>query len=254
MEGALLGLFMVSACIFATLLEHPMSPLNQAIEMPLQRRVLMGIAMAATLVGLVYSPWGKRSGAHMNPAVTLTYFTLGKVEPWDAGFYMGSQFLGGALGVLLASLLIGTPLAHSAVNYVVTVPGSTGPFVAFGAELLICTITMTTILVVSNTKTLSRYTGLCAAILLASYITFEAPYSGVSLNPARTLSSAIIPGEWTSIWVYFTAPPIAMASAAVAYRSFAGARYVFCAKLHHDNHERCIFRCRHGEKNANESL
>jgi aquaporin Z len=252
MEGALLCLFMISACIFGTLLEHPMSPLHQSIEVPMQRRLLMGLAMGSTLVAIVYSPWGKRSGAHLNPAVTLTFFTLGKVAPWDALFYVLSQFLGGTLGVFLASMLVGAPLGHSAVNYVVTVPGALGPLVAFGAEMLICTITMTTVLIASNSKNWSRYTGLFAAILLATYITFEAPYSGVSLNPARTFSSAVIPGEWTAIWVYFTAPPLAMVLAASAYRFHAGAHHVFCAKLHHDNHERCIFRCRHGEKNANE--
>ena len=56
MEAAGLGLFMLSACVFATLLEHPASPVRQAISDPIQRRILMGLAMGLTAVSLVYSP------------------------------------------------------------------------------------------------------------------------------------------------------------------------------------------------------
>jgi glycerol uptake facilitator-like aquaporin len=49
--------------------------------------MLMGIAMGVTIVGSVLSPWGKQSGAHFNPAVTFTFYRLGKVEKWDAVFY-----------------------------------------------------------------------------------------------------------------------------------------------------------------------
>src|SRR5262245_62254999 len=76
MEGALLGLFMVAACGFATVLEHPASPVHQALPVGHVRRVIMGLAMGLTAIGLIYSPWGQQSGAHMNPALTLTYLRL----------------------------------------------------------------------------------------------------------------------------------------------------------------------------------
>ena len=79
MEAACLGLFMISACVFVTLLEHPMSPVHRAIPSATLRRVLVGIAMGLTAVGLIYSPWGQRSGAHMNPSLTLTYLRLRKI-------------------------------------------------------------------------------------------------------------------------------------------------------------------------------
>jgi aquaporin Z len=88
MEGMGLAAFMVSACLCATLLEHPASPARQAISAPLVRRLVMGLAMGLTAVGIIYSPWGTRSGAHINPAVTLTFLRLGKVQPWDAFFYV----------------------------------------------------------------------------------------------------------------------------------------------------------------------
>lgn len=251
MEAAALGLFMISACAFGVLLEHPSSPIHQAFEgATFLRRALMGLAMGLTAVGIITSPWGQRSGAHMNPAVTLTFFTLGKIAPWDAVFYVLFQFIGGASGVLLASALIGPPLQHSAINYVVTTPGPAGPRVAFIAEFVISMLMMSTILWVSNSPRLSRFTPLFAGALVAAFITFEAPLSGMSMNPARTFGSAFPADEWTTLWIYFLAPTTAMLFASAVYRFWRGARRVFCAKLHHSNNQRCIFRCQYGDLHA----
>jgi aquaporin Z len=75
-EAAGLALFMMSACAFGALLEHPASSAHQAIPDDLARRMLMGVAMALTSIGIVYSSWGRRSGAHLNPAMTLTFLRL----------------------------------------------------------------------------------------------------------------------------------------------------------------------------------
>jgi aquaporin Z len=247
MEAGCLAIFMVSACSFGVLLEHPMSPAYQAIEDGGLRRALMGVAMGLTAMAIIYSPWGRRSGAHLNPALTLNYFLLRKVAPWDAFFYAAFQFLGGAIGVVIADLLIGFPLRHSAVYYVVTVPGPGGPAVAFWAELLISGALMTTVLMITNTPRLARYTGVAAGTLVALFITFEAPLSGMSMNPARTLSSALAAGEFPALWVYFTAPPAGMLLGTLIYRAVRGTRAVYCAKLNHDNRSRCIFHCRFAE-------
>ena len=124
MEAAGLGVFMVSACLFGILLEYPGSPIQQAITDPFLRRVLMGLAMGLTAIGIIYSPWGKQSGAHLNPAIT--FFRLGKIAPWDATFYVLAQFAGGVAGVLLAAAALGGRIAHPSVLYVVTVPGAYG--------------------------------------------------------------------------------------------------------------------------------
>lgn len=107
MEAAGLAVFMLSAGLFGTLLGHPDSPAYQAIADPFLRRVLMGLAMGLTAVGIIYSPWGQRSGAHINPAVTLTFLRLGKVSPWDAAFYVLAQFAGGIYGVVLVGGILG---------------------------------------------------------------------------------------------------------------------------------------------------
>lgn len=246
MEAAGLGLFMLSACTFGTLLEYPGSPVRQAIADPFVRRLLMGVAMALTAISIVYSPWGKQSGAHLNPAVTLTFFRLGKVAPWDTLFYMVAQGIGGVTGVLLAAAVLGHTLAEPPVHYVVTMPGMRGAGVAFVAELAITFILMSMILRVTNTPRLARYTGVCAGTLVAIYISLEAPLSGMSMNPARTLASALPAQAWTAFWVYCTAPPLGMLLAAEVYVRPRGHRQVLCTKLHHQNTKRCIFtQCRY---------
>ncbi len=242
-EAAELGLFMISACAFTVLLFHPASPVTQLIPDGMIRRILMGLAMGSTAVALIFSPLGKRSGAHFNPAVTLTYLRLGKIKPWDALFFILFQFIGGVVGVLIASAILGSLIAHATVNYAVTVPGPKGPTAAFVAELAITFILMTVILTVSNTKRLGRWTGLFAGALVATYISIEAPISGMSMNPARTLGSAFGAHLWTSLWIYFTAPPLGMFLAAEVYQRVKGGDAVACAKLHHHNNRRCIFRC-----------
>jgi aquaporin Z len=243
MEAAGLGLFMVSACFFSTLLEHTSSPLRQVIVDPFVRRLLMGLAMGATAVGIIYSPWGQRSGAHINPAVTLTFLRLGKVNPTDAVYYVLAQFLGGLAGVLLMVALMGQFLAAPTVNYVATVPGAWGMTVAFIAELVISFGLMFTVLTASNHRKLTRFTGLFAGVLVATYITFEAPISGMSMNPARTFGSAFSANLWTALWLYFTAPVLGMLLAAEVYLKWRGTHAVFCAKLNHFGNARCIFHC-----------
>lgn len=243
MEAAELGIFMVSACGFGVLLEYPGSPVHQAIADPFLRRVLMGLAMGLTSISIIYSPWGKRSGAHFNPSVTLTFFRLGKIEKWDAVFYILAQFIGGITGVAATSLVLKSMLANPPVNYVATLPGQFGVGTAFLAEVLISFILMTVVLNVSNKMSLARYTGLFSGSLVITYISLEAPISGMSMNPARTLGSAFAAHTWGVLWIYFTAPPLGMLLAAESYSRLKGASNVLCAKLHHHNHQRCIFKC-----------
>jgi aquaporin Z len=243
MEAVGLGLFMISAAVFTTLLEHPASPLGQAIADPLLRRFLIGVAMGLTAIAIVYSPWGKQSGAHLNPAFTFAFFRLGKVQPWDAFFYILFQFFGGLIGLWVAGRILREAIADPSVNYIVTQPGQSGVGVALLAELAISFGLMLMVLFVSNSPSRGRYTGLFAGALIATYITVEAPLSGMSMNPARTMASAILAQNWTALWVYFTAPLAGMLLASEVFVRWKGRKAVRCAKLHHENNKRCIFRC-----------
>jgi aquaporin Z len=241
MEAAGLGFFMISACAFGALYEYPDSPVRQVISSALLRRLLMGISMGLTAIAIIYSPWGKQSGAHINPSVTLTFLRLGKIKRWDAFFYSISQFAGAAAGVLLVAALLGKRVADPAVRYVVTVPGERGTAVALIAEFLIAFGMMSLVLYFSNHHELSNLTGLFAGVLVATYITLEAPFSGMSMNPARTFGSAWSAEVWQAFWVYVTAPPLGMLLAAEMYLWWKGKHAVMCCKLHHDSDKRCIF-------------
>ncbi len=241
MEAALLGGFMVSACAFTALFEFPQSPLHRAIPSGFLRRMLEGIAMGLTALCIFYSPWGKQSGAHINPAVTWTFFRLGKTKIWDAIFYSAAQFGGAVLGVSVMARLFGMAISHPAVRYAVTVPGPYGSRAALAAECVIAAGMMSMVLFVSNHSGLANYTGLFASILVATYITFEAPFSGMSINPARTFGSAFPAMVWNGFWIYLTAPMLGMLSAAEFYLWRKGRNAVKCGKLHHDNDKRCIF-------------
>jgi aquaporin Z len=238
-EAWALGTFMVSAGVFATAFDYPGSPLHDAIGNGDVRRVLVGVAMGLTAVALIYSPWGKRSGAHMNPAVTLAFLRLRHVAGWDAAFYILAQLIGGTLGVLLVRSALGAAFAQPPVDHVVTVPMQ-GTAVAFAAEAGISFLMMTTVLHVSNSAQYMRYTGLCAGVLVALFISFEAPYSGMSMNPARSFASAFPAGHWTGFWIYVLAPVLAMQAAVALHLRLRGAESVKCAKLLHTADQRCI--------------
>ena len=243
MEAAGLGVFMIAAGVGATVLEYPASPVRQAIGDPLTRRILMGLAMGLTAVAIIYSPWGQQSGAHINPSITVIFFRLGKIARWDALFYVVAQFAGGLVGVMLVAVTLGQAFTGSPVNFVATVPGSAGPGVAFMAELVISFCLMMVVLVTTNTQRLARFTGLFAGALVATYIVVAAPFSGMSMNPARTFASALPAQLWTALWIYFAAPPLGMLLAAEGYLRLQAAPRVFCAKLNHHNDKRCIFHC-----------
>src|SRR5213594_5110795 len=136
-EAAELGLFMISAALFTMLLWHPSSPVFNLIPNTFVRRMLTGMAMGGTAIALVFSPLGKRSGAHFNPAVTLTFWRLGKVKNWDAVFYIVAQFIGGIAGVFAVTLFVREALSHPNVHYAATLPGPQGMAIAFIAEFAI---------------------------------------------------------------------------------------------------------------------
>lgn len=239
-EAWALGMFMLSAGVFTVLLEYPQSPIHGTLSNDTLRRVLGGVAMGMTAIALIYSPWGKRSGAHMNPAITLALLRAGHVAGWDAAFYIIAQFVGGTAGVYLALAILGDAFATPPVNFVATVPGPQGELIAFGAEFVISFLMMTLVLRASNSPRLMRLTGVFAGALVATFIAIEAPFSGMSMNPARTFASAMAAQVWTGFWIYLLAPIAAMQLALAIDNALRGRAAVKCAKLIHATDQRCI--------------
>ncbi len=240
-EALLVGLFMISACAFTVLFWLPSSPVPENIPSIFFRRLMTGIAMGLTAIVLIYSPWGQRSGAHMNPSVTLTFYRLGKMRTGEAVFYILAQFAGGISGVWIAARILGSRIGQPTVQYAATYPGKMGTALAAAGEFVIAFLLMSMVLHISNQPKLSRFTGLFAGLLVATYITFESPYSGMSMNPARTFASALASGIWTGYWIYLVVPPLAMLSAAELYTRTGSGRHVSCCKLYHNPQKDCTF-------------
>jgi aquaporin Z len=243
MESLGLGLFMLAACGFTILIEHPASPVRQALAATLARRAVMGVAMGLTAVALIYSPWGRRSGAHLNPATTLAFWRLGRVRAPDAAAYVAAQFVGALAGVGLARAVAGRWLAHPSVHFATTRPGMAGFSAAFAAEAGISFVLISAVMRSASHPRLMPYTGWFAGALIATWIVLESPVSGMSMNPARTLGSASWAADWRGWWIYVTAPPLGMLAAAEVFRRSRAAG-TGCAKLHHAPDVRCIF-CGH---------
>lgn len=239
MEALGLGLFMVSAGLFGTLFEYPGSPVHVALPDPLARRALMGLAMGLTAIGLVYSPWGRRSGAHINPAFTMTMFRLGRLGGGDALAYVAMQFLGGLAGASIVATLLGRAFVEAPVLAVATLPGASGVTAAFFSELVISFLLVLMVLTLGASPRWGRHTGLFVGAVICLYITLEAPLSGMSMNPARTVASAIPARNGHALWVYFTAPFAGMLLAAEAHVRRVRSKRAGCAKVMHSLP--CIF-------------
>ncbi len=234
---------MISACFFTAVLQYSGSPVRNAIASDLVRRALIGVAMGLTAICLIYSPWGKRSGAHMNPALTLGFLRLGRIAPRDAAFYIASQFIGASVGVALVSLVLQAWVNDPSVNYIVTAPGKPGPLVAWIAEFSIAFLMLTMVLVTNRRPRLQKFTGYFAGCLVALYITVEAPLSGMSMNPARSFGSALNANLWTFYWVYLTAPVAGMLVAIEASRLYCASLRQLCGKLTHSHTHHCFIKC-----------
>ena len=217
-EGLGLGLFMISASLFDAVIEYPGLPVRHIITSALLRRFLVGLAMGLTALYIFTSRFGIQSGAYINPAVTVVRYRLGDINKTDSFFYTVFQLLGGSLGVYVVVLIFPSWMKNPAVNYIITVPGKQGTAVAFIMEFLISFILIAVVLFMGLKKRWDKYTPYVVSFLITLFITFEAPFSGMSMNPARTFASAIIAGEWKSFWLYCTAPVIGMLAGEAVYR------------------------------------
>ena len=244
MEFSGTGALMFCICLFGTILYSNASPMARfALSRP-ENAAIMGMGVAGTTLLIVRSPFGRRSGAHFNPAISLTYLWLGRMHRWDALSYVAAQFSGALCGVFIARQILGLSLSSDPVHYVVTVPGSYGRGAAFIAEFLLSALLMGVVLFATNHRTLARFSPLLVAAVTVFYFAICSSISGFSVNPARTFSSAIFAWIWWGIWIYFIAPCLGMLAAAGIYIRTFGPSRVYCAKVFHDLHSTCPFPCR----------
>jgi aquaporin Z len=239
-ECCALGCFMIAIGFFVTAFESPASPIYRVIHPSYLRTVLLASCIGLVLALLIHSPWGKRSGAHMNPAITLAFLCLKKVHPWDALFYVVAQTIGATVGVVVVAFVMGSLFTGPPVQYAVTLPGPAGDAVAFAAETAISFALMATVLAFIGSSRLIRFTGLAIGCLVALFIVVEGPLSGTSMNPARTLASALPLTMWHHLWLYLLGPTLGMLLAAQLILYIRRGTPRACAKLLHPHNLRCI--------------
>jgi len=243
LEATEISALMLSTCIWGTLVYGDESPFKSLGISAVSRPTVMGIAIAVTTFMIIRSPLGRRSGAHMNPAVTLTFLWLGRVHRWDAAWYIAAHFIGAIAGVLAARQILGLRLSAPSVQYMVTVPGERGNAITFVGEFVLAGLLMATVLYSSNHRRLTNLTPTLVAVLTILFFVLSPSKSGFSVNPARTFSSALFAANWQGVWIYFAAPCLGMLSAAAIYVKTVGWNRVYCAKVFHDRHSVCPFRC-----------
>jgi aquaporin Z len=192
-------------------------------------RRITGFIFGAFGAAIALSPLGKESGAHMNPAVTLGFFLVGKLDARTAGVYVLGQLTGAILGCvpLLAWGAMGRSVAFGA-----TLPGQTWPVrVALWGEIVTTFCLITLLCVFIGIRQLRRFTPLMISVLFAIMSYYEAPISGTSCNPARSLGPAIISGQWHAWWIYWVGPLIGTLLAILLCNALA--LKVEVAKLYH---------------------
>lgn len=201
---------------------------------PLDLRLLaIGAFFGLLAAAVAISPLGRRSGAHLNPAVTLGFLLRGHVHRHDVAGYM----IGQVLGALVASAIFTAALGGWAdqVNDAVTQPGPhIGAAAATGIEAGLTGCLLFVIFNMVSSKRTARWTPAVVTAVLAGLILAGAPYTGASMNPARSLGPAAVSGHWNLLWVYFLGPALGAVAAAIAFRFLLPERQTLTAKLFHD--------------------
>lgn len=219
-EAAGPAAFLVVSSAAAVVFLHPSSAVARALGPgAAMQRAGVALVVGGLVMGMAYSPWGQRSGAHFNPAVTLGFWQLGRIRTADALWYVLAQFTGALAAGLAMKRLLAPWFGYPTIHYNTTrpAPGAHGWLWALGAEMMISGGLMLGLLWALHSARRKRWAGALVGVLLALYIVVEAPVSGMSLNPARTLGAAVAAGQGTGLWLYFVGPLTAMWGTAAAY-------------------------------------
>jgi aquaporin Z len=210
------------------------SPMRDLIPNDDARTAVTGFLFGCIGGGIALSRVGTESGAHINPAVTMAFWLLRKLDTRAAAGYIVAQLIGAWLGCL--PLLAWGAMGRS-VAYGATIPGDGFPTSTVVMGEAVTTFTLiATLCVFLGFRPLRRYTPFAMPVLYAIMVPLEAHISGTSTNPARSFGPALISGRWEGWWIYWVGPMLGMAAAIVACSSLA--RRIEVAKLYHFESDR----------------
>jgi aquaporin Z len=210
------------------------SPLASFMPDEGSRRLLTGFLFGSTGAAIALSPVGKVSGAHINPVVSLGFWLMGKLDRRLTLGYVAAQLLGATLGAL--PLLAWGHMGRS-VAFGATAPGTGYSVTAALLGEVVTTFVMVALLCAFlGFRRLRRFTPALFPPLYAVMVFLEAPISGTSTNPARSLGPAVVSGIWQAWWIYWVGPLLGML-AAIAICSRLADR-IEVAKLYHFDSDR----------------
>lgn len=201
--------------------------------LPVSAKLLLtGLVFAGTGSVLAVSPLGRRSGAHLNPVVTLAFWTQRKVHWHDLVGYITAQTLGAVAGTVAADALWRVQAARVADGATRPGPGVTSAeAVALEAGMTACVL-LTILFMTSHHRT-ARLTPVALWLLIAALVWQLAPLTGTSMNPARSLGPALTAGALDVYWIYLAGPLLGTV-VAVGVFTFARRTDVLTTKLFHD--------------------
>jgi aquaporin Z len=235
-EAAGTGLMVLAILAAAALALGEGSPLAEALPNQSSRFLALGLLVGPCISLIAISPIGRLSGAHINPAVTLGFWALGRMSRHDLIGYMAAQLAGGLAGALAARLLV-PQRALDSIGGAVTHP-SVPAATAFALEAGMTALLLGAVLAFLASPRLARLTPVAVAPLIAAIIWLGSPWTGASLNPARSEGPAIAFGDLGDLWLYFVAP----AAGALVLTALWRGRRPLTAKLFHDPWYPCSMR------------
>jgi glycerol uptake facilitator-like aquaporin len=206
-EGAATLLMLLSMTVLFRYLAHPQTWLAGQLASHGARLLADALVSGAVVAALIASPLGRRSGAHMNPAVTVMLWLAGRMPAAQVPPYLAVQLAGSVLGTALGRALLGTPLAHPQVRYALLNPPVSQPPVLIGTGEAVATAVLLAIMlrVVRNPE-LEEVAPATVGTTLTVLIILTASTTGGSLNPARQFGPWLMAGAPGPIWPYLAGP------------------------------------------------
>jgi aquaporin Z len=180
------------------------------------RRLLNGFLFGTVGAAIAYSPIGKMSGAHINPAMTFAFWLEGKLLWRDASCYVLAQMIGAAFG---AAALLVWGVVGASDQWGASVPDRSVPeWIPVAGETICTFLLVLLIFVFAANKATQPFTPLVNPPLFAVLTWLEAPLSGASANPARSFGPELVAWLWQSWWVYWIGPCLGAALAVLVLR------------------------------------
>ena len=169
------------------------------------RLALAGAGFGLGVIVVVYSVLGQTSGGHLNPALTIAFWMQAKIETRQLAPYIFCQCLGSLTGTWVVATLL--PNLSSSVGHGVTsIADTISPGVAIVIEALLTMAFVLMIFWMTSCHDRARYTGFCVFIYLIIFVPLEAPLTGTSINPARSIGPAIYANNYTDLAIYIFGP------------------------------------------------